>query len=172
MEHLWAPWRIRYVAQAPAANAAAPSGCFFCHGWEARPDEAKDHLVLARAGAAMAMLNRYPYNAGHIMVVPARHVAACRDLTDAEAADIWKLTVKAQEALGRLMRPDGFNLGLNEGSAAGAGVASHLHWHVVPRWKGDHNYMTVCADARVVPEALEDTWARLEAIWGKGNTWR
>lgn len=154
MEHLWAPWRMGYVA-APKAE-----GCFLCQAWRASPD-AGESLVVARENGALAMLNRYPYNAGHLMVVPARHVAGMDALTPEEALECWRLTVAAQAALGLVCRPDGFNVGINQGRAGGAGLAEHLHIHVVPRWEGDHNFMTVMADARVVPEALEATAEKL-----------
>lgn len=162
MERLWAPWRMRYVAR--AEEKASGPRCFLCAGW-ARPEDDRHSLVLARAGTALALLNRYPYGAGHVLVAPARHLAACADLSAAEAADLWRLLTATQQALGLLMRPDGFNIGINQGAAAGAGVADHLHMHVVPRWAGDHNYMTVLADARVLPEALDETWRRLEPLY-------
>lgn len=162
MEHMWAPWRMAYVA-APKTPPDAGRTCFMCAGAAGRANPGA-HLVVGRGPSALAMLNRFPYNCGHVMIVPARHVAGVGELTADEALDLWRLTTAAQDALRAAFKPDGFNLGINEGAAAGAGHAGHLHVHVVPRWAGDHNYMTVCADVRVVPEALDDTLRRLTPL--------
>ena len=162
MEHLWAPWRMAYVA------APKTEGCFLCHAANARTAEAEAaQLVLARRGEAFALMNRYPYNAGHVMVVPARHVAGLDALSPGEALDCWRLVVDTQKALTTICLPDGYNLGINQGKAGGAGLAEHLHIHVVPRWEGDHNFMTVMADARVVPEALAATAAKIREAFAR-----
>lgn len=162
MEHMWAPWRMDYVTHEKSGG----DGCFLCQGWAeaSAAAAAEKHLVAGRSALGMVILNRFPYNCGHLMVVPARHIAAGRELTADEAVDLWRLVSAAQEALDQAMRPDGFNIGINQGRAGGAGLAGHLHIHVVPRWDGDHNFMTVCADTRVVPEALAETRRRLAPL--------
>jgi ATP adenylyltransferase len=150
---LWAPWRARYVA------GEAPAGCIFCGALAAGDDPGR--LILARAGTAFLILNAYPYASGHLMVVPVRHVASLEDLSEPEQLDLLAATRRALAALRVAYRPDGFNLGANLGRAAGAGVDGHLHVHVVPRWAGDTNFMPVVGGARVLPEALDDTYRRL-----------
>jgi ATP adenylyltransferase len=146
---LWAPWRIEYVT--------SPKGeeCLFCRAVSSDDDAA--NLVLKRARSALIMLNAFPYAPGHVMVVPDRHVAEVEELTADEAAEIMELAQAAVRALRDAMSPDGFNLGLNLGKVAGAGIADHLHLHVVPRWEGDTNFMPVIADTRVLPQALDAT---------------
>ena len=162
MERIWAPWRMDYVGVPPQP------GCFICRA-AAGGAEASRHLVVARRASALVMLNRYPYNAGHLMVAPFRHVDGVEALESDEILDCWRLASDAKRALGLVGAPDGYNLGINQGKAGGAGLADHLHLHVVPRWEGDHNFMTVLADLRVVPQALEATRLRLrEAFAGLG----
>ena len=156
MKRLWAPWRLEYVA-----NADEQDGCVFCRA-AAAGDEG---LVVARGEAAFVLLNRFPYASGHLMVAPYRHEGELGDLTDEEALEIHRLGSAALGALAQAMRPQGFNLGWNLGRIAGAGVVDHVHLHVVPRWAGDTNFMPVLADVRVLPEALEETRARLAGAW-------
>jgi len=152
---LWAPWRLEYVRSDRA------EGCPFCDAVAAVDDP--NSLVLERRTHCLTMLNAYPYASGHLMVLPSRHVAQLEAISDAEARELTQLTQRAIRALTQVMQPDGFNVGLNLGTAAGAGVAEHLHQHVVPRWSGDTNFMPVIADTGVLPAALEATRASLAA---------
>jgi ATP adenylyltransferase len=157
MEHLHAPWRIEYIL-APKPRADTSVFTRIAHS----SDDDGNH-VLARARSCFAVLNTYPYNGGHLMVVPYRQTADFAELTDEEMLDLMRLTRRCLAALKRTMRPDGFNVGVNLGRVAGAGVEEHLHIHVVPRWNGDTNFMPVLANTSVVPEALRDVAARLRA---------
>jgi len=156
MERLWAPWRLEYV-QSTSSNR-----CVFCLGSVA-DDEAR--LVLLRGQHCFIMMNRFPYSNGHLMVAPIRHVADLGLLNAAEVAELHQLTVLGQRVLRDICRAQGFNVGMNLGQVAGAGVADHLHQHIVPRWAGDTNFMPVFADVRVIPQHLEATYLQLrEAI--------
>ena len=157
MEHIFATWRMAYIA------APKHEGCIFCDF----PAEHRDaeRYILHRGESCFVILNLYPYNPGHMMVVPYRHTNVYESLTDAEAADMHRLTARAVALLKRRMGPDGFNIGINLGHPAGAGVEGHLHRHIVPRWNGDNNFMPVLADTRVVPESLEATYRELAADW-------
>lgn len=158
MEHLHAPWRIEYIL-APKPPPSEES--LFTRIAQAGDDLA--HHVLVREKTCFAVLNTYPYNGGHLMVVPYRQTADLNALTVEELADLMLLTRRCLNALSRTMKPDGFNLGVNLGRVAGAGVIDHLHIHIVPRWSGDTNFMPVLAQTSVVPEALRDVAARLRA---------
>lgn len=160
IEHMWAPWRGEYVTgDAPAAGA-----CPLCDKL-GRSDE--DALIVARGEHVFAMLNLYPYNPGHIMVMPLRHVGGFDELTHEESAEAQRFLERGIAALRRAMPggPDGFNIGLNLGSAAGAGIPQHLHWQLLPRWNGDTNFMPVLADVRVLPEHLNTTWRKVHDAW-------
>ncbi len=157
---LWAPWRLEYVS-----NASKQTGCVFCRA-VAAPDDA-DSLVVHCGETAFAMLNRFPYSSGHLMIAPVRHVGNLGELSAQEAAEIHSLGVRALEVLAALFEPDGFNVGWNLGRSAGAGVVDHVHEHVVPRWQGDTNFMPVLADVRVIPEHIQATHARVEAAWNE-----
>ncbi|MCS7090745.1 MAG: HIT domain-containing protein [Verrucomicrobiota bacterium] len=159
MELLHAPWRIQYIL---APKPPRGNGSLFTQIAQSNDDEA--NLVVARDRSCFALLNRYPYNGGHLMVVPYRQVSELEELTLDELADLMRLTRRCVAALKRLMNPDGFNIGLNQGRAAGAGIEEHLHLHVVPRWVGDTNFMPVLADTKVLPEALNETATRLRAV--------
>ena len=156
---LWAPWRLEYVEQADEQE-----GCVFCREGAGELPEA-DSLVVARGEGAFAILNKFPYASGHLLVAPLRHEAALAGLSDAEALELHRLSVAGVAALGRTYGPDGFNLGWNLGRVAGAGITGHVHVHVVPRWSGDTNFMPVLADVKVIPEALVATADRLRAEW-------
>jgi ATP adenylyltransferase len=156
---LWAPWRLEYITQADEQE-----GCVFCSeatGALAAPES----LLLHDGAAAIALLNKFPYSSGHLMVAPRRHVGALGELTNAEALEIHHLAVAAVDVLTRVYGPGGFNLGWNLGRIAGAGIADHVHLHVVPRWAGDTNFMPVLADVKVIPEHLLETRDRLRAAW-------
>ena len=159
---LWAPWRLEYIAQADEQD-----GCVFC-------TEAADELPAAEslrvhAGTwAIALLNKFPYSSGHLMVAPRRHLGSLAGLSDDEALEIHRLAVAAVDVLERVYGPGGFNLGWNLGRVAGAGIADHVHLHVVPRWAGDTNFMPVLADVKVIPEHLLETRDRLRDAWASG----
>ena len=156
VENLWAPWRLEYV------TGDKPSGCVLCAKQDT-DDEAG--LVVARGTHVYAVLNLYPYNNGHLMVVPYRHVAELEELTVDESAEAQRFLERGIRAMRTALGADGFNVGLNLGEAAGAGIAAHLHWHLVPRWQGDTNFMPVLADIRVMPQHLTTTWKLLRDAW-------
>ena len=156
MDRLFTPWRLPYVTEAGRSDPA----CIFCEAL-ARIDD--DPLVVYRGRRAFVILNKFPYNNGHVMVVPHRHTGELGALDADELAEIMALAQRLERALAAIYRPHGFNLGLNLGKPAGAGVLDHLHLHVVPRWNGDTNFMTVLGDTRVLPEELSVTAERLRA---------
>jgi ATP adenylyltransferase len=154
VERIWAPWRMTYIN-----NNTPEHGCIFCpSGYGDR-----ERLILKRSDKSLMMLNRYPYTGGHLMVAPLHHTAELDDLDDVELLDLIRLVRKAKSLLQRVAKPDGFNIGLNLGTAAGAGVKDHLHIHIVPRWNGDSNFMTVVGDVRVIPEGLMVAYDQLSA---------
>ena len=157
MDTLYAPWRIEYIL---APKPELKTG-LFTRIAQSSDDEA--NYVIARDRTCFALLNAYPYVGGHLMTVPYKETPDLAGLTDEELADLWKLTRRCIAALTAVMKPEGFNVGINLGKVAGAGVEEHLHIHVVPRWKGDINFMPVIAGATVLPEALKDIAARLRA---------
>ena len=154
MDRLWAPWRMAYVS-----GASKSDSCLFCAALAAGDDRAS--LILCRRPQAFLILNAYPYASGHLMAVVGRHVGLLEELTSAELSGMMALVQDGLKAVTAAYRPHGFNIGVNQGRVAGAGVDGHLHVHVVPRWEGDTNFMTVVGDARVLPEALETTFAKL-----------
>ena len=156
-ENLWAPWRMKYIAKPEG------SGNIFVDLPSAGDD--RTSLILYRGASAFVLLNAYPYTSGHLMIAPYRQTNDLPNMTDAELLEINQLVAKSVKWLQTAFKPHGFNVGLNIGSAAGAGIPIHLHWHVVPRWDGDTNFMTTVAEARVLPEALDDTWSKLRAAW-------
>lgn len=156
---LWAPWRLEYIKRADEQI-----GCVFCE--EAAGNLATHESLLVQKGqSAIAILNKYPYSSGHLMVAPSRHVGSLAELTDEEALEIHRLAVAAVGVLGRVYGPGGYNLGWNLGHIAGAGIADHVHLHVVPRWSGDTNFMPVLADVKILPEHLLETRDRLRSAW-------
>lgn len=155
MERLWTPWRMQYVS-----GLGAESGCFLCNA--AREDRDAENFVLLRGEQVFALLNLFPYNTAHTLVAPYEHTGDFGALDPATAAELTAMTQRMTRAIGAEYTPDGFNLGLNVGRAAGAGLPGHLHVHVVPRWAGDTNFMTVAGDTKVLPETLDETYARLE----------
>ena len=162
IERLWAGWRSGYVREV-TAHDRTDDGCVMCRLAAAPDDDAA--LVVARGEGAYVVLNAYPYTSGHLMVVVDRHEGNLELLTPDEAAEVMGLLQWATAALKRAYRPDGVNVGINLGAAAGAGVPGHLHVHVVPRWNADTNFMTAVAEARVIPETLDETLARVRAAW-------
>ncbi len=162
-ERLWTPHRMAYIGgQDKPADDAAGQGCPFCRA-PGLPDT--EGLVVARGAVAYVVLNLYPYNAGHLLVCPYRHVADYTELTDAEVAEVADLTRTAMRVVRAVSSPHGFNLGMNQGQVAGAGIRAHLHQHVVPRWGGDANFLPIVARTRALPELLADTRDRLAAAW-------
>jgi diadenosine tetraphosphate (Ap4A) HIT family hydrolase len=161
--HLWAGWRNAYVSGVAQVDRPDDAGdCIFCALANSASDEGQ---VLARNDLVFALLNAYPYTSGHLMVAPRRHEGNLEALTDDEAVALMRMTVDATRALKAAYGPDGVNVGINLGRAAGAGIPGHLHVHVLPRWIADTNFVTTVAEARVLPEALSDTWARLHSAW-------
>lgn len=165
---LWTPHRMAYIGGENKPTGSGPDdGCPFCRV-PTQSDE--DGLVVARGAVAYVVLNLYPYNGGHVLVVPYRHVADYTDLTGAEVAEVADLTRTAMRVLRAVSGPQGFNIGMNQGDVAGAGIAAHLHQHVVPRWGGDSNFLPVVGRTRALPELLADTRARLAAAWPAPTT--
>ena len=158
MDVLWAPWRMTYIGAAKEKRE-----CIFC---AALSGVARERLVLGTTGHSLVMLNRYPYQNGHLMVAPRRHVADLPSLPAAEHGDLAETLRRALASLASALHPEGFNLGMNLGTCAGAGVRDHLHWHIVPRWAGDTNFMPVVGDVRVMPEHLLATYGRLKPAFG------
>jgi ATP adenylyltransferase len=154
MDYLWTPWRYRYVAE--AKNQV---GCVFCNAAAANQDE--EWLIVQRAVQNFVILNRYPYTTGHVMVVPYAHTADFSGLDRATAGEMMLLTQRVQAAIEDVYHPDGFNLGMNLGHSAGAGIADHLHMHLLPRWTGDTNFMTSVGETRLEPEELSVTYTKL-----------
>jgi ATP adenylyltransferase len=157
MERLWSPWRLAYVT-----GEVGAAGCIFC---DARGASSRDDLVLIRSQFSYVILNRFPYNNGHLMVVISRHVATLASCTPDELGDLMRLTRHSEIALAQAYKPQGINVGINLGAPAGAGVVDHLHVHLVPRWTGDTSFMSVVGNTRVLPEELGQTAARLRPIF-------
>lgn len=160
MDQLWAPWRLSYVS----SGDKKPTGDFIALGDQGTDD--RENLVVDRTEQTIVLLNRFPYNNGHLLVAPRRAVAELEAMTEAELLDGQRVIGRMIVVLRALVQPDGFNVGLNLGRAAGAGLPQHLHWHVVPRWNGDTNFMTLVADVRVIVQSLDDMWVRLRQALG------
>mgnify|MGYP001430100343 CR=1 FL=1 len=157
MKKLWAPWRMKYITGAADKNQR---GCIFCNKPAGKADQR--NYILYRGQKAFVIMNIFPYNNGHLMIAPYRHVGDFPALNDAELLDIMQLAQACQKAMSAVMKPQGYNLGFNLGRVAGAGIEDHVHLHLVPRWNGDTNFMPVLADTKVVSEALEDTYKKLK----------
>lgn len=164
LERLWTPHRMAYISgeDAPAEGYAQPSGCPFCRQPVAVEAES---LVVARGELVYAVLNLYPYNPGHLLICPYRHVADYTDLTAPETVELAEMTRTSMRVIRSVSRPHGFNLGMNQGAVAGAGIAAHLHQHVVPRWGGDANFISVIGRTKVLPQVLTDTRVMLAKAW-------
>jgi len=165
---MFAPWRMRYILE--HVKRGGQASCVFCDA-PARDD--REALIVYRGERAYIILNKYPYNSGHVMVVPYRHVPNITDLDDEELLEMGRLVQLAIRALQDEYKPHGFNIGVNIGEAAGAGIAGHVHIHILPRWTGDTNFTVITSGTKVVPESLEDTWRRLksaiERVLGEGS---
>jgi ATP adenylyltransferase len=161
MDYLWSPWRYRYI------STAGPSDpCFFCKA--ASEDADRENLVVHRGRLCYVILNRFPYTSGHLMAAPYEHVATLGEMPEEAAVEMALLVRRAEGCLRRVYRPEGLNVGINLGHCAGAGVAGHVHTHVLPRWTGDSNFMTVVGETRVLPEELGDTWEKLSRAFAEG----
>jgi ATP adenylyltransferase len=151
MDQLWAPWRLAYVANPKPASEPEP--CFICQGLAGNDDRA--NLIARRTEHSVVVLNRFPYNNGHLLIAPGRHVSQLHELTTAEILDSQQTLTQMVGLLEKRMRAEGFNIGLNLGKVAGAGLPGHLHWHIVPRWFGDTNFMPLVADTKVIVQSLD-----------------
>ena len=156
MKRLWAPWRIKFVQTKSA-------GCVFCE--VQKEADGLENLIIFRGKRCFVILNRYPYTTGHMMVVANQHLDSLEDLDAETRAEMMELATRGMTVIRSVYQPDAFNVGANIGQAAGAGVAGHIHIHVVPRWTGDANFMMTLAETKVMPEALEDTYTRVRAAW-------
>jgi ATP adenylyltransferase len=170
-EQLWAPWRLGYIKGDDAKNqpverprtflSGADSGCFICRGVAEAAD--RENLIVQRTDHSVVVLNRYPYNNGHLLIAPLQHKGRLEQLTDPEQLDGQKLLAQHVQLIEQLMNAEGFNIGLNLGRVAGAGLPGHLHWHIVPRWNGDTNFMSVLGATDVIPQSLDALWEILTA---------
>ena len=154
MKQIWAPWRIKYIQMGKV------EGCFLCE--KPRQDSDAQNYILHRGEKNFIILNNYPYNPGHLMIAPYRHVATMEGLTKEELHEHFEIVSRSLKVLRQVFNPGGFNIGINMGKVAGAGLEEHVHTHIVPRWQGDTNFMPVVSDVRVVPEALAETYKKLE----------
>ena len=152
MEKLWAPWRVEYIRN-PGKE------CFLCAGL--REKDARKAFIIERSDRAFTIMNRYPYNNGHVMIAPLRHIGQLEMLDDDEMLSVHRLISRTIKALDHAMQPQGFNLGVNQGRVAGAGVVDHVHFHLVPRWQGDSNFMPVVSDTKVISEALVKSYEKI-----------
>ena len=176
-KNLWAPWRIGYIRglsdaaspQSQPDNAEQPtSGCFLC-SYLSHPEQDEKNLVLWRASESLVLLNRFPYNNGHLLIAPARHIADLESATDSELVELTKLIRESQRALSLVIKPHGFNVGMNFGRCAGAGLPEHLHIHLVPRWDGDTNFMPVCTDTGVISQSMSELFGLLKKVSKEHN---
>jgi ATP adenylyltransferase len=161
MTHLWTPWRSAYMQE-----KKEKSRCIFCDALASSDDE--ENLVVYRGKSTFVMLNRYPYTSGHLMIAPHVHVSRLAQISEETANEMMKLTRRAEEIIEAVYQPDGLNLGMNLGHAAGAGIEEHIHMHVLPRWLGDANFMTSVSNTRVIPESLQETYAKLKTSFSLG----
>lgn len=161
-DRLWSPWRMEYIL-----DNSKPKGCIFCD--KPKEDSDRENLILFRGKQVFVIMNRYPYNNGHLMITPYAHVSEINALTEEEMQEIFLETSRATGILKEAVSPEGFNIGMNLGKAAGAGIEDHLHMHIVPRWSGDTNFMPVLADIRVMPEHLDETYVKLKSFYDKNR---
>jgi len=167
MKQLWAPWRMTYLQ---CKDDTPEEGCVFCV--IDKDIEDRERLILCRGRLAFVMMNKYPYTNGHLLIAPYRHLGDIADLSAEEVAEMHHLLVRAKNALQHCIMPQGFNVGINLGRIAGAGIADHLHMHLVPRWVGDTNFMPVFSDVRVIPQHLEETYGILSRCFAEKNICR
>ncbi len=157
-KNLWAPWRIGYIK---STSDQTPEGCFICHTID-HPEQDKENLVLWRSGLSVILLNRFPYNNGHLLIAPKRHVGDLEDLDDDEMLDLMRCTREVKRCLAQAIQPHGYNIGVNLGRCAGAGLPDHLHIHIIPRWNGDTNFVSVCTDVEVISQSLDELLEQLK----------
>ncbi len=160
MKRIWSPWRMKYIKE-----NSSQSECPFCKAISGADD--RENLVVFRGENAFVMLNRYPYTTGHILVLPYIHQEKMSEFDPKTRSEMMELVNQAGQVLELVYKPQGMNVGLNLGTAAGAGIPKHLHWHIVPRWMGDTNYMTTVGSVRVLPESLDDTYQKIQSSWVK-----
>lgn len=151
MKKIWAPWRAPYIRRSPQAKKGRKR-CIFCDS----AVSVREGLVIFRTAHAVALLNKYPYNNGHVMVAPSRHVSDLSPLSAQELLDVWQAVEKVRSLLAKTLKPHGFNIGMNIGAAAGAGIADHVHIHIVPRWNGDTNFMPILSEAKIISQSLDE----------------
>jgi len=169
LENLWAGWRKEYLSLNNSGNDSDNSEKTLFEGIDQSQLPDQETFVIEKRELTMVLLNVYPYTSGHLLVVPRRPVETLAGLSSEEHDSLWEMVTDATTTLQEVFSPEGINVGLNQGAAAGAGVPDHLHVHVVPRWSGDTNFTTVTANTRVIPEALIDTWTRISAVWPREN---
>ena len=162
-KNLWAPWRVKYIQ-----GLSQESDCFLCD-YYSTPQKDKENLLLWRTEHAFVVFNKFPYNNGHLLIAPVRHIASLDDASDDELLCLMGLVRDCQKALSLIIKPHGFNVGMNFGRCAGAGLPDHMHIHVVPRWNGDTNYMASLNDVRIIPERLEESYARLQPLFARAT---
>lgn len=160
MDKLFSPWRSQYIAS--FAREAAGNSCVFCEAYKSRDDA--ESLIVCRGHEAFVIMNKFPYNSGHLMILPVRHTGEFQSITESEHREMMGLLAMSERALTELSKPQAFNIGMNLGRIAGAGIEGHLHWHIVPRWNGDTNFMPILADVKVVSEAMAEQWKQLREI--------
>jgi ATP adenylyltransferase len=161
IQPLWAPWRLQYIVSKKGPE------CIFCK--KPKEDRDRENLILRRSGLSFVIMNLYPYNNGHLMVVPYRHVYSLTELNGDELLDLMKMTQLCVDCLNKAFRPEGFNIGLNIGKVAGAGIEEHLHFHIIPRWVGDTHFMAVLGEVRVIPEHVLSSYDKLFPLFNEGK---
>ncbi|MBN1787106.1 MAG: HIT domain-containing protein [Sedimentisphaerales bacterium] len=161
--NLWAPWRIGYIQ-----GLSEKQDCFICHDVK-HPAQDEDNFVLWRTERSLVVLNRFPYNNGHLLLAPVRHIAGLDELDDKEMIELTKLIVASQKVLMLAIKPGGFNVGMNFGRCAGAGLPGHMHIHIVPRWDGDTNFMAICGNTDVISQSMKDLYRQLKTISAENN---
>lgn len=160
MEHLWAPWRMAYID-----SGGKPDGCIFCGKATAEAEQDEENLVVHRGPRCFVLMNLFPYNNGHLMIAPYAHVPTIEELDAETLTEMMTTAQQALTALRNAIHPDGFNMGINQGTVAGAGIADHVHFHVVPRWNGDTNFMPVLGNTKVMPDYIENTARQIRDAW-------
>jgi len=160
MNHLWSPWRMKYIRR-----QKTPKGCVFCDA--VQREDGESNLIVARGKHAFVILNRYPYTSGHIMIVPLKHIGSFEKIDEETSAEVMRLTRQGITTLDKVYKPNGYNMGANLGASAGAGIANHIHFHLVPRWDGDTNFMTSIGETRILPEDLSETFKQIKDAWPK-----
>lgn len=168
MEMMWAPWRGDYISGSADQNKLKTEGCVFCEALKTKNDE--DRYIIYRGKNAFVILNLYPYNNGHMMIIPNQHISKAEMMDFDTRYEVMDLIIKAEIVLYQVYKPHGINIGANIGAAAGAGIAQHMHFHILPRWNADVNFMTTVANTRVVPESLEISWQKIRKAWDEMNS--